>query len=146
MQHGICLFVWTELRLGSIAVQFDPLPAENREQCCVKLEQEVLLSYRLLFGQDGRSRALAREELLKLKSLSPTKVVDTMLSDLCERQYEHGRLWWKSYDRVLQGYPSEVWPMTCCTMEGYLQQSDVYSARDDFPRFGRRLIRLQQFE
>jgi hypothetical protein len=30
-------------------------------------------------------------------------------------------------------------------MEGHLQQSDVYNARDSFPRLGPRLIKLQQF-
>ena len=68
-----------------------------------------------------------------------------MLSDLCERKYEYGNLWWKTYDKVLQSYPSEIWPITCRTMEGRLQQCDVYSARDDFPRLGPRLVRLQQF-
>jgi hypothetical protein len=68
-----------------------------------------------------------------------------MLSDLCERKYKYGSLWWKTYDKTLQSYPSEIWPITCRTMEGYLQQSDVYSARDDFPRLGPRLIKLQQF-
>lgn len=68
-----------------------------------------------------------------------------MLLDLCERKYEDGILWWKTYDKVLQGYPVEIWPITCRTMEGHLQQSDVYSAQDDFPRLGPRLIKLQQF-
>ena len=68
-----------------------------------------------------------------------------MLLDLCERKYEHGRLWWKTYDKVLQSYPSEIRPIICRTMEGRLQQSDVYNARDDFPRLGSRLIKLQQF-
>lgn len=68
-----------------------------------------------------------------------------MLLDLCERNYKHGSLWWKTYDKVLQSYPCEIWPITCRTMEGHLQQSDVYNARDDFPRLGRRLIKLQQF-
>lgn len=69
-----------------------------------------------------------------------------MLLDLCECKYEHGRLWWKTCDKVLQGYPSEIWPITCQTMEGHLQQSDVYNARDDCPRLGSRLIKPQQFK
>jgi len=68
-----------------------------------------------------------------------------MLLDLCERKYEHGSLWWKRYDKVLHSYPSEIWPITCRTIEGHLQQSDVYNARDSFPRLGPRLIKLQQF-
>lgn len=134
-----------ELTLDSIVEQFDPLSPEDRDQCCVSLEQEVILSYRLLFGQDGKSRKVAREEIYRLKNSCEKQNVDAMLLDLCERKYEYGSLWWKTYDKVLQGYASEIWPITCRTMEGHLQQSDVYSARDDFPRLGRRLIKLQQF-
>lgn len=118
---------------------------EDRDQCCVSLEQEVILSYRLLFGQDGKSRKVAREEVSRLRNSLPKQNVDAMLLDLCERKYENGSLWWRAYDKVLQGYPSEIWPITCRTMEGRLQQSDVYSALDDFPRLGPRLIKLQQF-
>ncbi|RHZ65531.1 uncharacterized protein CDV56_109274 [Aspergillus thermomutatus] len=131
--------------IRSIAEQLDPLSPEDRDHCCVSLEQEIILSYRLLFGQDGKSRKVAREELFRLKNSSVNQSVDTMLLDLCERKYEHGSLWWKTYDKVLQGYPSEIWPITCRTMEGHLQQNDVYSARDDFPRLGPRLLKLQQF-
>ncbi|KAL4821927.1 hypothetical protein BDW67DRAFT_149843 [Aspergillus spinulosporus] len=131
--------------IRSIAEQLDPLSPEDRDQCCVSLEQEIILSYRLLFGQDDKSRKLAREEVYRLKNSYPNQSVDGMLLDLCEREYEYGSLWWKTYDKVLRGYPSEIWPITCRTMEGHLQQHDVYSARDDFPRLGLRLIKLQQF-
>lgn len=134
-----------DLTLGSIAEEINPLSPEDRDQCCVSLEQEVILSYRLLFGQDGKSRKVAREEFSRLKNSCAKRNVDAMLLDLCERKYEHGSLWWKTYDKVLQGYPSEIWPITCRTMEGHLQQSNVYSARDDFPRLGLRLIQLQEF-
>lgn len=148
MIHTVRLSLISSLMVltpGSIFEQFDPLSPEDRDQCCVSLEQEVILSYRLLFGQDGNSRKLAREELCQLKNKYTNQKVDSMLYDLCERKYEHGSLWWKTYDKVLQGYPSEIWPITCRTMEGHLQQSDVYSIRDDFPRLGPRLIKLQQF-
>lgn len=134
-----------QLTLDSISEQLDPLSPEDRDQCCVSLEQEVILSYRLLFGQDGKSRKVAREEICRLKNSCAKQNVDDLLSDLCERKYEYGRLWWKTYDKTLLSYPSDIWPITCRTMEGHLQQSNVYSARDDFPRLGPRLIRLQQF-
>lgn len=134
-----------ELVLDSIAEQFDPLSLEDRDQYCVSLEQEVILSYHLLFGQDDKSRKVAREEVSRLKNSCAEHSVNAMLLDLCERKYEHGRLWWKTYDKVLQGYPSEIWPITCRTMEGHLQQSDIYNARDDFPRLGSRPIKPQQF-
>jgi hypothetical protein len=134
-----------KLILDSIAEQFDPLSQEERDQCCVSLEQEIMLSYRLLFGQDGKSRKLARGEISRLKNSCAKQNVDAMLLDLCERKYKHGSLWWKRYDKVLQSYPPEMWPITCRSMEGHLQQSNVYNARDDFPRLGPRLIKLQQF-
>lgn len=134
-----------ELTLDSIAEQINPLSPEDKDQCCVSLEQEIILSYRLLFGQDGKSRKVARDEVCKLKNSFPNQSVDAMLSDLCERKYDYGSLWWKTYDKVLRGYPPEIWPITCRTMEGHLLQSDVYSARDDFPRLGPRLTKLQQF-
>ncbi|KAF3479406.1 uncharacterized protein GIQ15_05389 [Arthroderma uncinatum] len=131
--------------IQSVYEQLDPLSPEEKDQCCVSLAQEIILSYRLLFGQDGKSRKVAREEICKLKNSSADQVVDRMLSDLCECKYERGSRWWKTYDTTLQSYPSEIWPITCRTMEGQLQQSDVYSSRGDFPRLGPRLIRLQQF-
>ncbi|KAL5040754.1 hypothetical protein BDW71DRAFT_201910 [Aspergillus fruticulosus] len=134
-----CFAFRHSLTLHSIAEQLDPLSPEDRDQCCVSLEQEIILSYRLLFGQDGKSRKLAREEVRKLKNSYPNQSIDDMLLDLCERKYEYGSLWWKTYDKVLQGYPCEIWPITCRTLEGHLQQHDVYSARDDFPRLGLRL-------
>lgn len=134
-----------ELTLISIAEQLDPLSPDDKDQCCVTFVQEILLSYRLLFGQDSRSRKLARGEISRLKTTLVKQHVDSMLSDLCERKYEHGSLWWKRYDKVLQSYPPEIWPITCRTMEGKLQESDAYNARDDFPRLGARLTKLQQF-
>ncbi|BDD54407.1 hypothetical protein MAP00_000027 [Monascus purpureus] len=129
----------------SISEELEPLSPEDRDQCCVSLEQEVILSYRILFGQDDMSRKLAHEEVCNLKQSRANQSIDTMLLDLCERKYKSGYLWWKSYDRVLRGYPPNIWPITCRSIEGHLQQSDVYSAQDDFPRLGRRLLKLQQF-
>ncbi|PLB39306.1 uncharacterized protein BDW47DRAFT_103417 [Aspergillus candidus] len=133
------------LTIQSISEQIDPLSPEDRDQCCVSLEQEVLLSYRLLFGQDGMSRKVAHDEICRLKKIHANQSVDTMLLDLCERKYKHGGLWWRTYDTVLQNYPSEMWPVTCRNMKGQLLESDVYSVRNDFPRLGPRLLKLQQF-
>ena len=134
-----------KLTFDSISEQVDPLSPEDRDQCCVSLEQEVLISYRLLFGQDGMSRKVAQDEICRLKKTHPDQSVDTMLLDLCGRKYKHGSLWWRTYDTVLHNYPPEMWPVTCQTMKGHLLESDVYSARNDFPRLGSRLLKLQQF-
>ncbi|KJZ68068.1 hypothetical protein HIM_09800 [Hirsutella minnesotensis 3608] len=131
--------------IQSIIDQLDPLSPEERDRCCVTLPQEVILSYRLLFGQEGKSRKVAHEELCKLRNSCGNEQVDAMLLDLCERKYEYGNLYWKTYDKVLRAYRAEIWPITCRTSEGHLLQSDVYSASNDFPRLGSRLIKLQQF-
>lgn len=75
--------------MDSIAEQFDPLSPPDRDQCCVRLEQEVILSFRLLFGQDGKPRKVAREELSRLKStqLYPKFKEQTGTMTSCEVQY-----------------------------------------------------------
>lgn len=105
------------LTINSIFEQFDPLSPEDRDQCCVSLGQEAILSYRFLFGQYGNSKKVACEKLCSLKNEYPNQNVYSMLLDLCERKHDYGRLWWNTYDKILQGYPSEIWPITCQTME-----------------------------
>ncbi|OAF58974.1 hypothetical protein VC83_06143 [Pseudogymnoascus destructans] len=108
--------------IRSIAEQLDPLSPEDRDLCCVSLEQEIILSYRLLFGQDSKSRMVAREEVCKLKKSCANESVDAMLLDLCERKYEYGSLCWKTYDKDLQSYPSEIW-LGCALLAQYSAHS-----------------------
>ena len=82
------------LTINSIFEQFDPLSPEDRDQCCVSLEQEAILSYHFLFGQYGNSKKVACEKLCSLKNEYPNQNVFSMLLDLCERKYDYGRLWW----------------------------------------------------
>ena len=56
------------LTINSIFEQFDPLSPEDRDQCCVSLEQEAILSYHFLFGQYGNSKKVACEKLCSLKN------------------------------------------------------------------------------
>ena len=76
MLHAVGLSLISSFRvltIHSIFEQFDPLSPEDRDQCCVSLEQEVLLSYRFLFGQDGNSKKVACEELCSLKNKYPNQ-------------------------------------------------------------------------
>ncbi|KAI9708938.1 MAG: hypothetical protein M1820_003632 [Bogoriella megaspora] len=78
-----------------------------------QLLKEVILSYRLLFGQDAKSCRLFR----KLKPFDgiPAEGKDTLLSDLCGRQ---------THDLALA------------------TQRDIYRLRRDFPMLRSRLTRL----
>ncbi|KAJ3944324.1 uncharacterized protein N0V96_005850 [Colletotrichum fioriniae] len=118
--------------LDSINEGFMPITPENRYQNYVTLEQEVLVSYRLLFGQSARSRKLIRSDLGKLeKSGQP---FDNLLHTLCGPKKEVDKL------------PRSIWPVGCRDFEQEkLLESDVYSAQSDFPRLGYRLINLQRF-
>ncbi|KXH65593.1 hypothetical protein CSAL01_03235 [Colletotrichum salicis] len=118
--------------LDNINEGFMSTSAENRYQNYVTLEQEVLVSYRFLFGQSARSRKLIRSDLEKLeKSGQP---FDTLLHTFCGPKKEVDKL------------PRNIWPVGCRDFEKEtLLESDVYSAQSDFPRLGYRLINLQRF-
>lgn len=113
----------------------------------VTLEQEILLSYRLLFAQSAKSRRAALKELAPLKrdGKGGGFPFDQLLATLCENKYWKGRLWWSKMDKQLSKLPLDAWPTCCRDSEERLQERDVYSAMEDFPRLGRRLLQLQKF-
>ncbi|KAK3379095.1 hypothetical protein B0T24DRAFT_694480, partial [Lasiosphaeria ovina] len=133
--------------LHSIAEALDPVASNaGNQDCYITLEQEVLLSYRLLFGKSTRSRKLAHSELAALKS--DGRPFDQLLTPLCESRYRTRLCPWSrrsKHDRTLEKLPDWVWPVSCRDSEGNLQESDVYNAGSDFPRLGRRLLELQKF-
>lgn len=97
-----------------------------------QLIQEVLMSYRLLFGQSHASRALAKSLVHELEKHGR---VDGLLGYLCTKPQ-------KDVNRRL---PSSFWPVTCRDFDGNLQEAGCYSAQDDFPLLGNRLVALQEF-
>ncbi|KAL2874454.1 hypothetical protein SGCOL_010326 [Colletotrichum sp. CLE4] len=112
---------------------FMPTSTENRYQNYVTLEQEVLVSDRLLFGQSARSRKIIRSDLDKLeKSGQP---FDSLLRTLCDPKRDVDKL------------PRNIWPVGCRDFEKEttLLESDVYSAQSDFPRLSYHLVNLQRF-
>lgn len=120
-------------RMPSISRDFLSVSPDSRYPNYVTLEQEILLSYRLLFGQSSRSQALARSAMLELVEKDKL-VFDELLHTLCGSKTKVDKL------------PHEIWPVWCRDAESdQLLESDVYSARTDFPRLGYRLIQLQRF-
>jgi Flp pilus assembly protein TadB len=91
------------------------------------------LSYRLVFGQTLAARRLATKELKRLQD--DGEDIDAFLIELCT----------SSHNRKIKALPSELWPSTCRNFEGALQEQNTYSSQDDFPLFGERLARLQEF-
>lgn len=98
-----------------------------------QLHREILMSYRLLFGQRRASRKLAKAELYVLKRQDAN--YDQLLNALCTQ----------SCDSIIRALPLAFWPVTCRSFEGYLQEESAYSSQDDFPLFGQRLAKLQEF-
>ncbi len=129
----------------SISDVFDPLPTEDIIHRYITLEQEILLSYRLLFAQGRTSRKVAEKELAAFRHNN--LLFDPFLSVLCERKYRRGILWWSKVDKDLAALPPTAWPVSCLDSADMdlLQERDVYSAIEDFPRLGQRLLRLQRF-
>ena len=99
------------------------------------LHQEILLSYRLIFGQTRNSRRLARPILTRLKKGSDELEFDELLQTLC----------CKSSGKWLRALPDHLWPVSCRHNSGYLQEQHTYSAHDDFPVLGHRLMLLQDY-
>lgn len=76
-----------------------------------------------------------------------TQFFDPFLSVVCERKYKRGILWWSKVDKDLAELPPTAWPVSCLDSDdmALLQERDVYSATEDFPRLGQRLLRVQKF-
>ena len=99
----------------------------------VQVSQEVLMSYRLLFGQTRGARGLVKAALKVLQHQDPH--YDQLLEVVAAGPYNH----------TLAALPSSLWPVSCRSFEDTLQEEDAYSAQDDFPMFGQRLAKLQEF-
>lgn len=119
--------------------------------------QEVLLSYRLLFGQTHKSRKLLGQILHHLPSdpeADTSRIVgglqedmlDTFLETLCTSPLHSGRCFsglslGKKPRPHIRG---DLFPSSSLNVHDELIESDTYSARDDFPTFGLRLLALQR--
>jgi hypothetical protein len=96
----------------------------------IQVNQEVLIS----FAQTRGSRILAKS-ILKTFRNQDDPIYDPLLKDLCT---------WP-YDRTIAALPLSIWPISCRSFEDTLQEEDSYSSQDDFPVYGQRLAKLQEF-
>ncbi|RSL84310.1 hypothetical protein CEP51_004009 [Fusarium floridanum] len=96
--------------LRSICEEFDPLPAEDIVHRYTTLEQEILLSYRLLFAQSSASRKRIGAELNKLRR--DGQLVDDFLSTLFdpERALANKREIEVSYSQEIEKLLHENFP------------------------------------
>ncbi|EAQ84208.1 predicted protein [Chaetomium globosum CBS 148.51] len=84
---------------------------------------ELLCTYRLVFGQHGRSaRKLYRK--IKPSGFVPGTGTDPLLDELCGTSSNNHPLW-----AAIDAFPEKV----------------LYSAESDFPAFGNRLLTLQRY-
>jgi hypothetical protein len=108
-------------------------PAERTTEIWVRLRREVILSYRMLFGQDRASREL----FLKLERQAEAggqPLMDPLLDVLCSKS---------SRDPELQALPGYVWPNSCTNFDNKLRKQDEYSISSEIPLLGPRLRELQ---
>jgi hypothetical protein len=96
------------------------------------LNQEVLLSYRLLFGQDSRSRSLF-DKITKSYS-----TIDPLLKTLCT----------KGIGKHIYRLPIQYWPQACRRLSHgnqRLQEQSTYNLNTDFPMLADHLAELQDY-
>ncbi|KAJ2993996.1 hypothetical protein NUW58_g1672 [Xylaria curta] len=100
------------------------------------IHREVLLSYRLLFAQAPKSRALIKQYIYRY-SRDTGKDIDPFLVALCTTPLS--RL------RHKMPVANDLFPDSTLSIDGEFEESDTYSAMDDFPVFGHRLQLLQRY-
>jgi hypothetical protein len=109
------------------------LSSESHSQA--QLHQEVLMSYRLLFGQKRDSRRLVKAALRALRNEVEDEY-DGLLDFICAHECN---------GKLMRSLSVDLWPVSCRGVEGSLQEDSSYSSQDDFPLFGQRLVKLQEF-
>lgn len=112
----------------------DTTELETNISVAARISKEVLMSFRLLFGQTRRSRGQAKLILKELREQD--QFFDQLLETVCAKSRQ------EADDLLLPSF----WPNPCLSMDGkHLQEEDSYSSQEDFPIFGQRLARLQAF-
>lgn len=93
------------------------------------------MSFRLIFN-GPKSRKQASKELHKLRSGSghPSREYDDLLTILCTQSH-----------RIVKNLPAPFWLASCRSSDNELLEDNTYSAQDDFPVYGPRLLKLQEF-
>lgn len=113
------------------------------------VHREILLSYRLLFGQFDSSRKLCSQSLTR--DQAPTTqhqgalAVDPLLLTLCTIPLGSSVFCASDVGGKKTGIPGHLFPPSSLGFQGDLQESDTYSTHDDFPILGQRLLTLQRY-
>ncbi|KAK1706801.1 hypothetical protein BDP67DRAFT_163708 [Colletotrichum lupini] len=125
------------------------------------VHRELLLSYRLLFGQSRKARKLIKSVLEHVSKQPYNKYhvqqdpensrkeqkCDPLLGILCTAPLITGPTFLgfhlgRRKDPRFQGC---IFPSSVVDINSELMESDTYSAQDDFPTFGPRLLALQRY-
>lgn len=95
-------------------------------------KREVLLSYRVLFGQHARARKIWTTS--ERRKAGADDLLDPLLGTLCSQRTSG-----------LRHLPTSIWSTALQDAEKHLLDHDVYSTQTDFPLLGGRLLNLQDF-
>lgn len=155
---------WLTFRFDYFSITGKVLPANpNTDSPEEKsaVYREVLLSYRLLFGQSSRSRKQIGKELRQLsKGVSKEQNrhsnssdnaikahIDPFLSTICTTPLFSRLRFFSLVSQKKQHdlLPGTLFPPSVLDIHDQLQECDTYSACDDFPVFGHRLLKLQRY-
>ena len=96
-------------------------------------KREILLSYRLIFGQSSSVRKFFNR--YERRNACVNSLYDPLLNNLCGLSTPKG----------LKFMPNDLWQGSCKDFDGNLAEQDVYSIEADFPLLGKRLLALQTF-
>ncbi|KAH7397974.1 hypothetical protein BKA64DRAFT_54773 [Cadophora sp. MPI-SDFR-AT-0126] len=117
---------------------------EAKNYAATSLRREIILSYRVIFGQDRKSRdlfdstrsATAVQHGASLSAIADSNFsTDPLLRVLCT----------KACSELHVLVPHDIWPDSARDVHGDLQEQDVYSKNLDFPVLGARLLKLEAF-
>lgn len=103
------------------------------------LYREILLSYRMIFGQSSKSRDLLLRTLARHDQTAGG--IDPFLRTVCMPSPRRPWPW----SKPVPDLPSTLFPESAVGLDGMLQEPSAYSARDDFPVFGGALLAVQRY-
>jgi hypothetical protein len=101
----------------------------------LQLQREVLLSYRLIFGQDKKSCKLFAR-ILKEDRKGKNLLQDPLLETLCTKAHN---------SPSMRRLSPSIWPKSCISLENELRKQEEYDVQGDFPILGQRLLAVQNF-
>ncbi|KAJ6780995.1 hypothetical protein PWT90_09036 [Aphanocladium album] len=99
------------------------------------LLREVMLSYRVLFGQRRDSRKQF-QKVQKRRVTDTGDEYDPLLDIVCG----------EPLGRHVDALPGDIWPEAVVDESGRLLEQDVYSTSLEFPLLGARLLKIQEFD